>query len=252
MKKDLPLRNFQLNSIQINSSVLKTMWAQNKDIIVPLIVIAVCILLFYYFILQQIQTIREIRQKEEETRARIEVLHENEKFVTQLPQDALVSQLQLVTAVLPPGKDFAAILNAIATSASNAHVSLSDFGLAVGDLAPTAGKLADKQLFLSVDLTLTGKIDGSKQFISLLHQAFPLAEVASFLQSDDTANMRVQFFYRPAPYIQFNNKVQLQKLEESELNLLSQLDSWRTGAAVPNLIQPTLSPTSTPSATIVP
>lgn len=249
MKKD-----FQLDTIQINTSILKTVWTQNKDVIIPVVVIFICFLLFYYFILQQIQTIRETRQEEVVVRTRIENLHENVKFATQLPQDVLVSQLQLVTAALPPGKDFAAILNAIATSASNAGVSLNDFGLSIGDLAPTGEKLADKQLSLNVDLTLTGTIDNAKRFITLLHQAFPLAEVSTFLQSDTTANIRVQFFYRPSPLMQFNNQRQLRALEKSELDLLSQLDSWRTGVFLPNPAQPaSVTPAgSTNAATLVP
>lgn len=242
MNKNLPL----------TKGTFVILYAKYKEFSVPILVIVVCLLLFYYVVLAQIQDIYAVQAEEEVVKNKIENLNKNVSFLNVLQTNVVTSHAQLLSAALPLEKDFVSILNAISQASAATGVTLGDFDLTVGDLSTQSAKV-DAKPMLTVSLHVNGQINAVKDFISKLSEAFPLADVISVAQTNTSANIQTVFYYKPLSIIQFNKEQVLRPLTKEETDMISTLDTWRTGIIVPATQSASIVPLSaSPSATQTP
>lgn len=198
---------------------------QLRDYTIPLLVVAVCILLFSFFIVPQAQELFVLAGEEQTLRKRVSVLRANAIMLTQLSDERIDENFKLAVKALPAEKDFGAIIEALSLAASSANVALSDYEFSVGDLSTGSATVVGKPS-LTIILNLTSDIEGTKRFLEKLAQTIPLSEVVSVEASARSATLTTQFYYKP--YVQQQRKefLLVEGFSKKDEELLKTLSSF--------------------------
>lgn len=230
-----------------DQSTIRIVYYQYRDYIVCVVVIVVCIFLIMQFIVPHVVTLQKERGEEAAYRQRIATLRENVSVLANVDENTLLQQFQIASSALPPGKNFAGVLESIAVAARTARVSVGDYSFEVGDLSTESAKLAAAKPFLQLTLTITGDIGGANRFIESLMQQMPLSEVLSLSTGGSSSSLTTVFYYKPFVIASdgFDLTKPLSPLSQEETRLLEEL-------RLPELPPPPPPVVATPTATASP
>ena len=123
--------------VNLNAEILKTIYEENKEFLLPIGVIFTSILLLIFFIFPEFNGYFQKREAVLMEQEKLNNLKESLSAISSIDDSILSQDLEIVSRALPPNKDFAAILNAISQAASVTGVSLGDFEFQIGDITKT-------------------------------------------------------------------------------------------------------------------
>ncbi len=197
-----------------------------REYLVFLFILLISIVLFLFFLIPQIQNLLTEKKQEEIYKAKIQTIQNNLQFVGSLDDNQLNSQIQLVSAVLPPDKDFVAILNAISSSAGKAGVSIGDFSLQIGILATGSAQNITVLPSIPVKLVVTGKTENIIALLSNFEKTMPISQSDSIEIGGQSATFTQAFSYRLQDQLPFNPNSPISPLSKEEIALLKVIRSW--------------------------
>lgn len=203
---------------------LTLLYFQYREFLLPILVIVVCVIVFFLVIIPQIQAYFTLQSQFADDQARLQVLQQNFQKVTGLNDQQLNANFTLTTTALPEEKNAIVILNAISKSASLSNVSLKDYNFeVVAPLNKTDGKVV-----LPVTLSVTGDKTSIQKFIHQLAVSLPLSEVRSIdIQNNTTALIAVVFSMQTFTQSSISTNTPLQLLTDQDRNTLNQLSTWQ-------------------------
>lgn len=224
-----------------------------REYLIPSIAILVSIFLFLFFVTAQIQSFLAEKSQEKVYKTKIQALQNNLRFINSLSSNDLDSKLSIVSSVLPPDKDFAAILNAVSISAGRSGVSLGDFSFQVGSLATGSAAIAQTSLpSIPVQLTVIGKQRNILTFVKELANTMPISESDTIELSRNSASFTQLFSYRLQDKLPFDPAFPIQPLTKEETMFLNDISAWNNSPSKnsSDLLynQESLSPSSVSSA----
>lgn len=207
--------------------IIKALYYRYKEYITPGIVIMVCIGVFIYIIPPQIQRLYLLKQQADISQQRIAVLSSNLNLLEGLNEGNLDTGLEVSSLALPGDKDIELIFQKISDAASEANVSVDDYGLDIGDVAPEyveGGKFPS----LSTAIVVHGNgIQASNTFLTALGRRFPLSDINSVKLTKDSAIVGIVFYFKPFPSSKFDTFTPLKDLNKDEEKLVQILVDWQ-------------------------
>lgn len=222
------------NSFQIpftkqtfDENTLRILYEKHKTYLIPVTVIIISVLLFFFAIVPQTENFFSLRTEAESTKEKIVVIKSNIALLSAINQGDLNSKLQTVTAALPVEKDFSGILRIIAFAAQDASVKLGDFSFAVGNLSSESTKITNV-LPIEVDLTIGSDILGTKRFLEALNKRFPLSEVTSLHISGKSSAAKVIFYYKPLPQFILDDNKKMEGLSQKDEAFFTTLSLFKS------------------------
>ncbi len=108
----------------INQTTFRILYFRYKGYFIPVGTIIVCMLLFVFVIIPQIQTWFSLRDDTITEQNKIATINQNLTFTSQLDQATLTKQLALASLALPQEKSFEQVLSAVSQAAVNAQLNL--------------------------------------------------------------------------------------------------------------------------------
>ncbi|MCX6782835.1 MAG: hypothetical protein NTZ20_02485 [Candidatus Levybacteria bacterium] len=217
-----------------------------KKHLIYIVSLIIIILIFITIIIPQVKFFFEVANEEKAYRIRIDILRENEQFISKLDDNELDYQLSMLESALPFEKNFVEIINSISYIAKKIGVKFSDYSITIGevpiissdnsDLINKSNNLINSEIIKksknskSIDLTLSLQIkDEDKlfkiiQFIKELKTTVPLVDVLSF--DLDELSISTSFYYNPIDSAEFNIYNKWTKLSKIDLQLIENLNKW--------------------------
>lgn len=214
------------NQIYIDRGTIELLYYNNKQYIIPLITIVVCILLFFQLIIPQFQDIFKTWEQEKQIQKDIEMYKNNLVVLGRISSSTVDNQLQIASSILPPNKDFEGILASIAYAGSKSQAKVGDYSLSVGKLENDQSATKGFETNLTVNLTVSGSISSVRSFIKILSLSGPVADVSSVSYKDDISTVKVAFYYKPFPIITIDYKKGMSDLSGKEKEKIQELSSW--------------------------
>lgn len=211
--------------ITLNTGTFSYLYFKYKDYIFSASIILVCFLLILFIIIPQIQNLSLVLKEENQTREKIRILKNNERFLAQLSPSDIDNKLQSLSDALPPEKDFGGILSGISLAASRANVALQDYSFEVGELSTPSAKVAS-QPNIPLTLTARGSIDGAKNFIKHLSNIIPLSDVTSVKIEKEVVTLSLVFYFKAFTPVTFIPTFPIQLLSSQDLKTLGQVSSF--------------------------
>lgn len=212
-------------NINIDKETLTVLYKKNKEYLLPIAITIVCVLLFVFVIIPQIYSLFDLQREVKRETVKLNILKTNYTNLLNINDSTLESQYRVSSSVLPVGKDFAGILNAVSIAASKANVSIGAFEFSVGDLSksPTFVK---KFPILELTLNLDGDANGASRFISELYKTAPISEIVTLKTYFSSINTTVNFYYKAVPSVNFKEETPLKLLSGSEFTVLDKISKW--------------------------
>ncbi|MFH1187164.1 MAG: hypothetical protein V1697_03270 [Candidatus Levyibacteriota bacterium] len=212
-------------SVDIDKEAVIILYKKNKEYFLPLGIILVCLALFILVIIPQIYSLFDLQAESKRESEKLNTLKINYTNLINLDNTTLESQYNVASAVLPVGKDFAGILNAVSIAASKANVSLGAFEFNVGDLSKPPSSVKKFPL-LELSINLDGDSNGAAKFISELYKTAPLSEVITLRTYYYSIYAKINFYYKAVPPVNFREETPLRMLSQSDLTILKNVSKW--------------------------
>lgn len=228
-RKITSLANADISSFKINvsSSTLKILYYKNKEYFLPFFVILVNIFIFLIFLLPQIQELSQLRNNENVLKLHVEELNSKIALLSSLDKEKLNSDLDVALSALPMEKDYASILYGISRASERAGVTLQDYNFSVGDLSTSSAQQVSRLPKISINLSVIGDINRTKQFIKNLYETFPISSIVSVQLTNSSSSLVVDFYFKLSPYTNFNMTMPLKELSSSEKAILETINSLK-------------------------
>lgn len=225
-------------NVDFNTIII--LYRHYKDYLLPIFVILGSFLVFLLIVIPQVQQYFVSKQELELETQKLQVLKNNYNFLASLDQSEEETQLNTLSTALPPGKDFAGVINAISASSANTGVLVGDFDFQVGDLSLVSqGVSAYPSLQITVNLT--GNALSLATFMSQLYKTVPLSEVTSIKVNQTASVLTILFYYKPFSGVNINNETPIIPLSQKEQSLVSDILQWDSNTSISSLISPTSS-----------
>jgi hypothetical protein len=178
--------------------VLKALYAENKEFLLPIGTIFISILLLIFFIFPQINGFFQKQNQAAVERGKLNNLEESLSTLSSIDDSSLDRNLEIVSKALPPNKDFAAILNAISQAAQVTGASLGDFEFQIGDITKT-NTIPTGTPSIKISLNISADASVTIAFLKELEKNVPISQVAGAKSSGSFAAIEILFYYKPFP-----------------------------------------------------
>jgi len=221
-----------MKQIAIDQSSFKILYLRYKHYFIPTIVIITSIILFLQLIIPQYNDFVLMKQEEDDYRQKIDILTANINYLSNLNNQDLDSQVDLLTTALPLEKDYVGILTSISSAARTSGIELDDFTFLVGKLATQEANLAQSQPSILVTLNVQGPVNSIRVFLKSLSSSFPLSEVLSLKSSAGRSEASTSFFYRPVKEFSREGDEPIVGLSPESNKLIDLLTGWKNNSPV--------------------
>ena len=225
----------------LNQDALREIYKQYKNYLMPLGIMVVSLLLFFYIILPQIANFTDLQKQLVMENQKLTVLKTNLNYLSSLDASSLDSNFKIASLVLPKEKDFIGILGAISEAAGKASVSVGDYQFKVGDLEG-ARITAKGPPFLDMDLAINGSSSDLMRFMGELQKTAPINEVIGGATVGITSTLTIRFYYSAIPPVNLKADTAIKPISADNQIILNNLLSWNNlMQTLPVLTQSTVS-----------
>lgn len=236
--------------VTVNQMVFRNLYFRYRDFVTPLATILVCLLLFWFVVIPQMQSWLQMRDNLATDSQDLQVMHQNLSLLTSLDDAKLNQMLTVTTTALPAEKDFAGIISSIQNAAALSGANLGDYSFQLGDLSGLDQNGKPSQTPLQLNVVLKGSVSDAQRFALQLKKQLPLSDTISIaVSSNQSITVTVVFYYASIPKIVFQDSRPLPVLGSSDTQLLQAL-AGRIG--LEQVTTGTSSATPTPSITVSP
>lgn len=209
----------------INKELIIVLYKKNKEYLLPIGIVIICLLLFSFVIIPQIYSLFDLKAEAKQESKKLNILKTNYANLLNMNDTTLKSQYDVSSSVLPVGKDFAGILNAVSIAASKAEVSIGAFEFSVGDISkpPTSVK---KFPILELSLNLDGDANGASRFIKELYKTAPISEIITLKTYYSSISTTINFYYKAVPPVSFKGETPIKLLSGADLTVFNKISKW--------------------------
>jgi len=234
-------------NLEFNNIII--LYRHYKDYFLPVGVILACILMVFLVVIPQFQQYLKSQEELKTQTQKLEVLKNNYNFLSNLDNSKSSSDLNTLSLVLPPNKDFAGIMNAISFVAAKTGTSVGDFEFSVGDISGVVqGVTAYPSI--KIDVNLVGNTQALMQFVAELYKTAPASEITSVKAGGASGSITVLFYYKPFPPQNVDDAAPITFLSDRDTALVKSVSSWNNATNQPLIpfIPSIFSPSSIGSA----
>ena len=209
----------------LDAEALRTIYKQYKGYLLPLGIIIVCLLLFFYIIIPQIANITNLQKQMKTENQKLVILKNNLNYLSNVNSSSLDSDFNTVSLVLPKEKDFVGVLSAVSEAAGKASVSLGDYEFKVGDLAVVRTSVKGLPFF-EIDLNVIGDSSDLMRFMQELQKTAPISEAVSGGTNGSLSFLTARFYYVSLPTVSLKNDTAIKPIGANDQAVLKNLVSW--------------------------
>jgi len=216
------------NSKKFNLEVanLSILYRHYKDYFLPFVVILACILMVFYVIIPQFQQYLSLQQQLKVETQKLEVLKSNYSFLSSLDGSKSNKDFNALTLVLPSGKDFAGIINAISYASAKTGVAVGDFEFSVGSISGKDAQGVSAYPSISIDINLVGDTQSVVKFIQEIYKTAPASEVTHIKTGGNAGSITILFYYKAFPQQAIDDSAPIKVLSAQDSSLIETVSAW--------------------------
>lgn len=160
------------NKVNFDVNALDVIYKKYKEFIPPIGAIVVCVLLFFYVIIPQVQNYFVLLDQTKLENITLQSLKNNLSFLRNLNENKLSDQVKIVSSALPLDKDFGGVLYALSAVSAKSGVLLGNYSFQVGKLAET--NVSSNFPSLSINVQLNSNVLSTARFVKNSIEQFRL------------------------------------------------------------------------------
>ena len=211
--------------LNVNSSTFNILYRKYREFILHLFIIFASLILFLIVILPQIRSVLDQRELQRIEQIKLDKLRNNYNLLSSMDKATLDNNLSSLSKALPSNKDFAGIISSISDNSLRAGVSVGDFSFVVGDISGNTGGVTSFPS-LQIILSVSGDPASTLNFVNLLYESVPLAEITTLSGSTNASSITVQFYYKSFPQEAVSDETQITPLSTKDQALIDKVTSW--------------------------
>jgi len=202
---------------------LKFIFDRNKFYILPVVIILICIILLFQFIIPQFNALLKTQEEAKDASGKLETLKEDLNVLVNTSENSLDSQLKILNLALPLSKDFNGVLDSIYYVSQRTGVNLGAFSLQIGDLSEAIKN--EKLSTINVSLPIDADVAAVNSFVEIISNTVPLSEVSSIKIGDKTSTINLSFYYKPLGSSS-SKDIRINPISKKGLSLINKLTGF--------------------------
>ncbi len=218
------------DKINLDIKSLRFILEKNKPFIFPCLIIIVCIVLLFQFIIPQLKNLSTAREQAKEASLKLETLRENFNVLVNTDEKSLDSQLQVLNQALPSSKDFSGILSSIYFASQKTGVALGAFSLKIGDLS--SPQKDSKFPIITMSIPINSGVVGVGSFLDTIGKTVPLSEVTLVKIGDRISSVALAFYYKPLG-LSSKEDFRVKPISQQGILLIERLKSFENASSLP-------------------
>ena len=210
--------------VNLGKEAVQTVYRHYKDNILPIAVILVCILIFFFVVIPAFKQFMHTQEQLKIEMQKLDILKNNYNFLLNLEDSQIESDYNLMSRALPSNKDFVRIMNAVSIASQKTGVAVGDFDFSLGNL----DKTTDQTLFpsIKININLGGNVQSITKFVTELYKTAPVSEVTTIKATGTFASLEIKFYYKPFPPLNVSSESPIVPYSEQSLSLMKEVSSW--------------------------
>lgn len=200
---------------------LKFIFERNKSYILPSIIIAVCIALFFQFVIPQFGILAAAQEEAKQASLKLQALKENLNVLVNTDEKSLDESLKILNLALPLNKDFSGILNTIYYASQKTGVTLGSFSLQIGDLKDS--KKSSEFPVISLSIPINANAAGVNSFVETLSKTVPLSETTTIKIKNIASSVKVSFYYKSLDLDKLKGDERITSLTQKGLGVINKI-----------------------------
>lgn len=230
--------------INIDTNTLIVLYKHYKEFFLPVGVIVVSILLFFFAVIPAVQNYFNQQALAKDEAQKLLILKNNLNTLSGLDDTQLNQNITVLSSALPSTKDFAGVINAINADAALTGVSVGDFEFQVGNLTSTNDQGIGPYPTLQLAVSINGSVNSILQYMNEFAKTVPIAEVTSIKTNSNFANITILFYFKPFLSSNLSDETPVNPLSQKDQDLISKISKWNNSVSVSSI--PTLLPNNSP------
>lgn len=210
--------------INIDLKSLKFILDRNRPYIIPAVIILICLMLFWQFVVPQFKILFTAQEEAKQASQKLQVLKENLNVLRNTDEKFLDESLKILNLALPLNKNFTGILNSIYYASQKTGVSLGAFSLQIGNLTDSEGK--DDFSTINLSLPINANVAAVNSFIETINKTVPLSEVTQIKTGNLTSTIGLSFYYKPLGFSSYEEDAGINPLTQKGLTVINQLNGF--------------------------
>jgi Tfp pilus assembly protein PilO len=220
--------NLEFNNLLI-------LYRHYKDYLLPFGIIVACALVVLWVVIPQFQQYLSLQQQLKTEMQKLNVLKNNYNFLSSLDDSKSNADFNALTLVLPSGKDFAGIINAVSYASEKTGVAVGDFSFSVGSLSGGNTEGVSAYPSIKIDINLIGNTQAVANFIQELYKTAPVSEVTSIKTGGNSGTITILFYYKPFPQQNVDDSAPVTVLSAQDAVLIKTVSGWNNSLNQPQL-----------------
>ncbi len=184
----------------------------------------VSVIIFFQFVIPQFGAFLKAQKEAKTASLRLTTLKGNLSILTNVNEEALDSQLKVLSSALPLNKDFIGILNAIYSTAQKTGVDLGSFSFKIGDLSKPENN--DNFPVIRMTVPINSSIAAINSFVEAISKTAPLSEVYFIRVGNASSSIGLSFYYKPLGESNYAQDAPISPVSQKGLTIVSQLSEF--------------------------
>ncbi len=195
----------------------------NKDFLLPIVVLITGIFMVLVFILPQLISLPTKLTERNSEIARLNEIKIAKEILSRTSDDEVNIQVETVSNALPIDRNFEGIFNAISTAANSSNTQISGYKFSEAVQAGPRSEEAAVSRRLTFTITINGAPDQAGLFLEELYKVGPISDVKKIDFEGGETKVEVDFFYKPFTKLDQNSYLpkELSADQQQTLNVIN-------------------------------
>ncbi|TXG76510.1 hypothetical protein E6Q11_04595 [Candidatus Dojkabacteria bacterium] len=224
-----------MNKSNLNKEVsresVRAYYEDHKEYLYPSLAIVASFFLFLFVLLPQILLFPKTRSEVNTEEKKLDSFVAAQNFASSVNSANLNNDLLLSTKALPTEKDYTSMINAVSSAADDSGTVIESYRFLIGGGTLSKTALASGSIpVVILRVNVNGTNEQVVNFMKSLYQTTPVSEISSVAYSVGSAQLTINFFYKPLPSADINSSELIRDKNSEEKGTFENISSWKTPA----------------------
>lgn len=208
----------------LSKESLRVFAEENKELGVPIVVLAIAVILFMVFILPNILSFPSKKGDRDVEVDKLSQIKTAEHILQSTNTTQLNSEVDLVSQALPSDKNFELVLGAIKEAAAKSNTQV--IGYQYADSGTPQLNSSSSLPSLLFTISVAGGVDQAANFANELYNIYPVSGLKSISMINGISEITTAFYYKPFTSVNATDVALARDKTTSEKKAMQTISQW--------------------------
>ena len=209
---------------ELSKESLVSYYYENKDYLIPFVILLSSALLFLLFIVPQLLAFPSKKSERDVEITKLKKIEEARDILENANTLKLDRDVKIASQALPSDKNFELVLSAITVAANLSNTQVNKY-LFVEDTIDSSASEPELPK-MNFEISILGDVRQSVKYMDELYKTYPISDITEIDHKEGATKLKVSFYYNPLTEIKSEDGVLVRNFSQKENEALRQISGW--------------------------